>query len=79
MRVLVQCCKTLRFLGPEGAWTDSPTEAVAFANSAVAVNHVIKTNLDDVQVVLKFPNAGMDVTLPVLGATSCREGAPTKL
>lgn len=73
MKVIVQCCKTWKYLAWGETWVESADEARVFLTSAIAVSHIVTSNLIDVQVILKFQNSSMDVKLPILGATSCAE------
>lgn len=73
MRILIQNCKTGRFLTSNGGWCEDPAEARNFPSSGQAVNFCMAADCEDVQVILKFSRSELDVKLPL--SASCKESA----
>ncbi|EEF61767.1 hypothetical protein [Pedosphaera parvula] len=73
MRILIQNCKTYLYLKAPGEWTASADEATDFKRSVDALTHCAKANLEDVQIVLKFPTGLYDVN--IAATDGCRKVA----
>jgi hypothetical protein len=73
MRILIQNCKTFLYLKGPGEWTASADDATEFKRSVDALTFCTKANLEDVQIVLKFPAGRYDVN--IAATDGCRKVA----
>jgi hypothetical protein len=63
MRVLVQNNANLLFLKQGGDWTNDAEDALDFEHSFLALTHITKAPLTNVQIVLRFNRRELDVVL----------------
>jgi hypothetical protein len=70
MRVLLRDRKTNLFWGEEGRWTANAATARDFGSSTRAIQFALAERMNEVEVVLSFPNPLYDITLPVNPASS---------
>jgi hypothetical protein len=71
MKILIQDCKTLEFVNRDGTRTTCPIAAEDFGSTLSALHFCQKSNLSDLQILMKFARDEFDVRLPVSGA--CKE------
>lgn len=57
---LIRCKQTGRYLGP-GGWTQNPNHARTFPDNVDAVRACVKSDLQDVELVLRPPGADHDL------------------
>ena len=67
MEILIQNCKNWTYLVEGERWSPDITKAKRFSSSVDALEYARNGLFRDVQIVLKFDGADMDVQLPVDG------------
>ena len=72
MKVIIQHCKTGFYLTNNFEWTRRIYDAWNVGSSVQAINVAMKFRLENVQIVLNFGSADLDVQLP-LQASDCLE------
>lgn len=71
MKVVIQNCSTFKYLTEDLTWVDSALEAAEFRTTTLALDCCTSHQLQDVQIVMKFPQREFDVHLP-LRRSGCR-------
>lgn len=71
MRILVQDCKTLEYLLPNGTRTRDAVGAHNYLSTIDALNFCQKSNDPNLQILMKFEKDEFDVALPV--SANCKQ------
>jgi len=66
MRVLIQNCDTLKFVGPDGQWCDDPEKAMDFGGTVNALHALARTPTERSRILLSFEVHVPDVPLNVV-------------
>jgi hypothetical protein len=61
MRVLIQDTKNLKYLKSLGIWTAESKDALIFRNSVNAVHYCKANALENVQILLQFPDKAVPI------------------
>ena len=66
MRILLQQIESGFYYSEAGGWSPDSTEAREFPNSTTVIDLCLTEKLLGVQLVLKFPEEGHEIVIPVL-------------
>jgi hypothetical protein len=75
VKVLLQCCETNKFLGPNESWIEDPSHAVDFEQSLRAMDALKQRKLRNVRIFLKFTGKDLDIPMDCMDASAVPERA----